>query len=185
MLIQFRDGRANVANEMHNALATADTEAVRNIAHAIKGMAGNLGADSLYSAAEALENSSKNAATSQLEPLAKTFSTALTAILAALEGLDEVDTPAEVKPSSEPVQSGQVQIDTESMTQLLNELAGHLEGFSLETGPLMKTIHERLLTTHAEPALLEMEKHMQGYDFKSSRQALDSLAALLKISLGT
>ena len=147
--------------------------------HSIKGVAGNIGAQSLQRSAEALEQAViAGAPSQQLSPLTTTFTTHLTQLLKALEKVQAVDTPRN-STASEPHHS----IDAKQVRPLLIKLAQHLANSSLEADPVMEAMQKQLQFTQAEPVRQEIEKCMANYDFKSARNHLDILAAVLNISL--
>ena len=136
-----------------------------------------MGAGPLYRAASVLETNIQEGDVLQRPSLVHAFVTALTPIIEALKAWKEVPEP--------PEEISEARIDVEALIPTLNDLAVHLDGFSLETEPLMEILTKRLHATAAAPAFQTMEKHMNQYDFKSARRALDALADHLGISLGT
>lgn len=147
-----------------------------HLVHGIKGVAGNIGAQSLHDAALSLEKAIKKGRKNKLAALNETFVSALTPILEGLQRLEVVDTSS-MNPS-EPVV-----IDSKKMSPMLIQLATHLEEFNLESVPLIDTIHKQLEFSSSAPLCLEMKIHIRNYDFNLARKSLDKLADRLKISL--
>ena len=175
LLVRFRQDQADVASEIDDALDRGDLKSAANLTHALKGVAGNVGAVPLQQAAEALEKAIKDGPPRAWRPEQKSFTTALTSILDGLAHLESVDS----KSNSQPTNNRP--IDTVKLTPLLTELATHLEGFSIETDSLMESIQKLLLNTHATPILQKLLKHMKDYEFDESLKALEELAKLLEI----
>lgn len=178
LLVRFRKDHANMANKIDGALKKGDIETVMRMIHTVKGVSGNIGLLPLHQAAKALEKAVKDGDKSQWESLREKFNEALNLTLSGLDRLKEVDTPLIPSLTLE-----KIPIDTDPIIPLLTDLAVHLEGYSVETHLLMETLKNQLETTHAAPALWEMEKHMNSYDFELARKALDKLADVLEISL--
>lgn len=62
LLDKFKTNQQNVAQKIRDALAASDTKTAEILAHTLRGIAGNLGAEDLQNHAELLENNVKNGA---------------------------------------------------------------------------------------------------------------------------
>ena len=181
LLNRFHEDQAHTLQKMEDALEQGDTKEAMHLAHAIKGVAGNLGAHALHRAAEALETALSTEKPAGLAPMKQAFSEALTPIL---KTLDTMNAPPrmDASPGATPsIQQQQHTIDTEQILPLLLDMATHLENFSLETDETMEHLHKQLVSTQAATAWREVEKHTQQYDFVAARNALDKLATVLGI----
>ena len=180
LLIRFRSDQANVGEKIGDALQKGDTKTAERLAHTIKGVAGNIGAESLASCAEALETALKRGDEGQWHALRERFVAVLSQTFEALAGLEKGE--GDIHPTAPP-SSGPVAVDIDRIIPHLIELAQHLGAFSLETGSLMETLHSQLQETPAAEALQAVEKFMENYDFEGARRQLDELAKLLNVTL--
>lgn len=87
MLRRFRDGQADALNALQQALAAADWELAERLAHTLRSLAANIGAESLAGRAEALETAvrSRSGADVYAQCLAE-LGADLTPLLQALQG---------------------------------------------------------------------------------------------------
>jgi len=69
LLETFRTNQQQVVLEIRKAMAADDTKTAERLAHTLRGIAGTLGAESLQSQAEQLENCFKNGASGDIESL--------------------------------------------------------------------------------------------------------------------
>ena len=81
LLRKFHEKNQRVADDIHDALAQADTTRLGEIAHLLKGMAGNLSANELSTAAEALESAVRNDEKDRIPELAAGLEEALSPVL--------------------------------------------------------------------------------------------------------
>ncbi len=123
ILIKFFRNNRNAVEEMRAALENCDPETAAKLAHTVKGVAGNIGADDLYRAMEAVEFALKKSDLIKVRPLLDEAETHLRAVLDAIRPLSAaaVEDP--------PVESGAPggQIDRNEVGRRLDELAELLE----------------------------------------------------------
>ena len=81
LLRKFHEKNQRIADDIHDALAQADTTRLGEIAHLLKGMAGNLSANELSTAAEALESAVRNEEKDRIPELAAGLEEALSPVL--------------------------------------------------------------------------------------------------------
>jgi PAS domain S-box-containing protein len=98
LLQQFARSHADIAQRLRQQQAEGDLEATRQTAHALKGVAGNLGASALQAAAEALDQALREQAPPERrQALCEALCTQLGLLLAGLHTLPAApspDTPA-------------------------------------------------------------------------------------------
>ena len=180
LLRHFRADQAQVAEKITEALDKGDLKTAVHWVHAVKGVAGNVGAHTLHHTAKTLEEVLKKGMPSDPRVSLEPFMRALTQVLEGLVVLED-DRPSVPAPSeSTPEQGG---ISPEQLVPILTELAGHLDRNSLETDALMTALREPLAATPAAPILREVEAAMENYDFEAAQEALGKWLNALKISL--
>jgi two-component system, sensor histidine kinase and response regulator len=89
LLVQFHQHYAKAASQLEDMLAAKKLEDAAFLAHAVKGAAGNLGADALSAAAGAVEDALRHHRDAELLPRAAAFRNSLDAINAVLAPLDD------------------------------------------------------------------------------------------------
>jgi CheY-like chemotaxis protein len=89
LLVQFHQHYAKAASQLEDMLAAKKVEDAAFLAHAVKGAAGNLGADALSAAAGEVESALRHRRDSELNARAAAFRNALDVVNAALAPLDE------------------------------------------------------------------------------------------------
>jgi two-component system sensor histidine kinase/response regulator len=94
ILLKLRSDFSNASNEIQRFLSVANTVEARRIAHSMKGVAGNLGARDLQSAASDLEALLRDGLEKDVLPAVERFSTALKVVIDGLAVLGEDKTPA-------------------------------------------------------------------------------------------
>ena len=178
LLVRFRKEYAMVGSTMEEALQEGAIKTAEHLAHSVKGIAGSLGAQSVYKAADVLEKAIRGGLSSEQHDALQAFVAVVTPLLQALAKVEEDELPAIIRSPRE-----QAPMDVEALTPLLIELAKHLEGFSLETDAVMAHIHQKLASTSVAPLLREIEKFMECYEFNAARDRLETLANVLNIQL--
>ncbi|MBF0121393.1 MAG: Hpt domain-containing protein [Desulfobacterales bacterium] len=89
LLLKFYHKYNDVEKHICGAIETKDMDKIRELAHMIKGMAGNLGATSLQYAASDLELRVKENPTANLELLFDHFSVAFRQVISVIKEIDE------------------------------------------------------------------------------------------------
>jgi CheY-like chemotaxis protein len=118
LLLKFYEDYPKATAEIETALQDGDRELAQRLAHTVKGVAGNIGASDMQSAAEKVEQAVKQSE-EDLAGLLSDFQQALSAVLDSLAGLS---------PPEEQVVSAAAGEETDPvvLTASLEELAGHL-----------------------------------------------------------
>ena len=91
LLRSFSDEYKRAASEIREALEKNDLQSARELAHSIKGVAGNLSATDLYAAASQLEATIRGNDTDSLQSVVGYFENALNRVLETVENMDKDD----------------------------------------------------------------------------------------------
>ena len=118
LLVKFHDGYAATADEIRKALDDGDQELAVRLAHTVKGVAGNIGADDLQGVAAELEHALRQAQTEGIFELIDRFGRAVDQTRAVVA---PVAAAAAAKEKTPGVVAGDVQ-DPGALTALLKEL---------------------------------------------------------------
>jgi PAS domain S-box-containing protein len=101
---------------------TGDAEQMVSVAHSVKGVAGNLGAQGVFQSAKDLERKARDGV-AETEPLIKEFAHQLELAVAELEQVKQLDPP---EPENDTTESGST-MDREKLMQALEEFSTALE----------------------------------------------------------
>ena len=163
LLSKFRRNYSFVADNIRYALEKEDLETATRLAHTIKGLAGNIGAQDLHLATMDLETALRK----------NVFSKTLDLVLGSIANLEiQEPDPAENRPSA-----GQIPelIDSDRVFFFLNELRQFLEEDDFRAVRSLETFREFLPAGMAGDELADLEKHIEGYAFE---EALETLSAV-------
>jgi len=179
LLKLFMEEHAVALDGIRTFLDSDDLKQARELAHSLKGAAGNLGAQTLQEAAAAMEQALKKEERATLPELmtslAKTYKEAQEAIRDYLDNArpDEAPLPsAEEEPSLGAA-------DLEDIRSLFTEMRGYLSTNNMQALKLFETIQERLAGMREAERLAPLEKSVARLDFRGAIERLDELSAAL------
>jgi HPt (histidine-containing phosphotransfer) domain-containing protein len=154
-------------------------ETATRLAHTVKGVAGNLGAEALYHAAAALEKAIKEGQKETVEHGIEELESQLHVVLRGIQDLEESQTL-----SSQPeAPAAEVAVDKEAVRALLTEIAGLLESDLVEAAARLESLGEHLRHSNLEEAFKRLEKQMGAFDTDGALKSLETMAEALGLSL--
>ncbi len=173
LLSKFHRNHGTVAIDIKNALDKDDTGTATHLAHSIKGLAGNLGANDLHIASANLETDLRLNRTENIPGLINAFSEALDLVLNSITALEpgEPDTAAAGLTAQPAPESS----DCDRAHFLLSELKKFLEKDDFRAVKTLEDLRAALPGGMAEDELADLEKHIEEYAFE---RALESLVAV-------
>jgi len=162
LLVKFAAGQAHFAESFEQARQDhSDAAAATRCAHTLRGVAGNIGATGVASAAAALEQAcAEEAPAETLQPLLEQTLAALEPVLAGLAALTRETAPA----ASTGARGGAPSPEAMAM---LGKLRLLLEDNDAEAGDLLDAVRERLSAEGAElaQALAPVARAIENIDF--------------------
>jgi len=174
LLRQFVEQQGPALSQINDALTNGDPALAERLAHTLKGVAGNIGAKSVHSAAAVLEKVIRSKApAAEVESAKQQVAAALDPLVAGLNaGLGS--------PAAKPAVSTQVPMVDAAKTR---EAAAHLSKLLSEFDPgaadFIDTNRPALQSLFPDDSWAEFEKLVQGYSFADAQarleQALKSL----------
>ncbi|MFH1983371.1 MAG: response regulator [Pseudomonadota bacterium] len=171
---------ADVVTEIKTALQAGNREQVTRIAHAIKGVAGNLGALELYRCAGDLEHWSLHTDAEDHPDCFQAFERDLATVIKAGGSI-------KVKPAGGSAgQSGAgqpVASDSAKARPLMVQLAEFLGEGDAVAVRFIAPLQECLAANEFAEALSQMEAQIRFFDFEEARETLDKIAHSLGVSL--
>ena len=176
LLLKFMQSQAGVVQEIKNAMAEKDLELAERLAHTVKGVAGNIGAENLQAVAEELDADLKQGGGRQFADILTKFKTELEAVLEAIRGMKQLeDSPA--------AQSGEAAPDLDALKPKFKKLAGLLADDDLDAQDVLDELLGEIASGPAYLGLKTLERSLNAYDFDSAKGQLNELAGELGMEL--
>jgi CheY-like chemotaxis protein len=169
LLRQFAAQQADAAEQIAGQLRAGDHTTAERSAHTVKGVAGNLGARSVQSAASELEKALREHADSaQIEVARQRFAAHLDTLMGQLRpALGEEQPAAAALPAA--VEPAHLQPVVAQMLQQLSEFdAAVADGFEAHRG--------LFAALFSAEEFARFEQHLQGYAFAEAQALLESAA---------
>ncbi|MBF0420043.1 MAG: response regulator [Magnetococcales bacterium] len=182
MLGEFYRDYWAICKEIKAALEDDTTwEKAKRLVHSIKGVAGNLSAQSLFQSAKILERVINDGQRHQWPALLAHFEADLNQVLQSTHPLcPKENTPAKNESSQS---TCQIEINRDRVASILVELSNWVRRNDIRSLDYMIPLRELLLGTPATNELDALEKALDHFDFLSARTHLESLALMLQISV--
>jgi two-component system sensor histidine kinase/response regulator len=174
LLRQFAVQQGPAVTEITAALAVGDPALAERIAHTVKGVAANLGAKPLQSAASVLEEIIRHrGSASEIEPALLEISKVLDPLLEDLKKYLPAPESATLPPQSHsPVDPAETRAAAEQLAQLLaNFDSGAVEFIEAKRAALSPLF--------SATRLAEFEKLVQNYDFATAETTLTEIMQIL------
>jgi two-component system sensor histidine kinase/response regulator len=177
LLCKFREGQEKAAQKIRAALHSGDRETAGRLAHTVKGVSGNLGAEGLYRAAAELEKAIKEGK-ENVDPVVAEFSSRLKRVM---EGIELFEANSAGQEAPEP--SRGVPVDREVVTPLLRDMAGLLESDLTEAMNRLEALRRHLAHSSAQEEFKRLEKQVENFDTDGALKSIEAIATVLDIAL--
>jgi len=177
LLCKFREGQENAAAEIRTALESGDRETASRLAHTVKGVSGNLGAESLYRAAAELEKSIKEGK-DRVDPFLTEFGSRLKIVVDGIKVLE-----ANLAGQKEPGTSTGVSVDKEAVKILLQDMARLLESDLTEAMNRLEALRQHLAHSSAHEECRRLEKQVESFDTDGALKSIETIGRVLDIAL--
>jgi len=177
LLHRFRKGQENSLSEIETALRSGDRETARRLAHTVKGVSGNLGAEGLHHAASELEKAIEERREDLDRPLTE-FGSHLKTVVDGLKAMEE---GREGKREPEP--SAEIPVDREAVRLLLQDMARFLESDLTEALKRLEALRRHLMRSFAHEELKLLEKQIESFDTEGAMKSVEAVARVLGVTL--
>jgi len=171
LLRSFAQNRANTADQLQTLLAHAEHEALYQLAHGLKGEAGNLGIDCVRGAADALAMAVRQAESQHLPALTQALAERCRESIGLLAGLQAQASPV----ASDVLVTQPLQI--EDLRSLLKQLEPLLEVKSLGARAVVREVADLLKGTSLANRFADIDQSVATLAYDS---ALSKLQKFLK-----
>ena len=169
LLRQFVDQQASAVEQIQEALLRKEVAVAERLAHTLKGVAGNIGATQVQSAAGALEKAIREGAPAKnVQSAMQQVATALAPVIAEIGAALPATVPETPKPPAtnravDPVESREAAV---KLTTLLSDM----DPAAIEH---METNHAALRPLFADAEWLAFEELVRGYAFADAHAQLE------------
>lgn len=171
LIASFSKDYQNIGRDIRKALQKGNTRLATNLAHSLKGVAGNISARGLYAAAESFETELKNENSEKLEKLLTELELSLGAFLKAAAFFE----PKENEKSEDSVESNRETADC--ILELAELVAKNSPKSEICFGALKKSAGKIV-----QPEILKrLEEEIQIFDFKGAQKTLADIIEDLRI----
>ncbi len=171
LLRQFVDGQADAAEAITEALARGETEAAERRAHTVKGVAGNVGAMDVSTAAAKAERMIKENETQGLEASLATLATEIERASSVLEPVLRTNAGTKEDSSRGPAEK----VDREALHDDLRRLRTLLEDNDSEAVDCLERIRGTVAAVHGADRVTPLEDSVNSFDFEQALAILNTL----------
>jgi len=179
LLSQYRASQEDAVEKIRAALQEGDVETATLLAHTVKGVSGNLGAEALYQVSGALEKAIKEGDEDSLDDRIATFASQLQVVMEGIKAFEKRGA-GEGEPE---IPSGDGTVDREAVKVLLQEMAQLIESDLIEAMNRLEALGDHLRHSQVREAFERLEGYMEGFDTESALKTVDEIAQDLDISL--
>jgi len=177
LLIRFRENNQSTVDGIQSAINIRDYGKIRFLAHALKGVSGNLGMKEVYKNSEILEKKVDDENEDEIMIYWENLSQSLSRISDAIAVFESrLELPIKDTPASRP-------LDLSVLGPGISELAKHLRGNNLGFTDSFQKIRDELALACSPEEFSRLEKSLRNYDFEHALEYLSELAERLKITL--
>ncbi len=175
LLLKFYDNQSRAGADIRSALESGDIDKTIKLVHTLKGVSGNIGAETLHQTAKQLESLLKEGGdTDKVAALVARINGGLDSVLAGIDELREHP--------PEPVTVSTV-IDGETIKPLLRNLKTVLEANSFDTADAMEALAESLKDAERRADMNDLRAAVSNYDFDRALIILDRITTSLNVVL--
>ncbi|SBS28699.1 Signal transduction histidine-protein kinase BarA [Marinomonas aquimarina] len=175
LIQRFIKDQAESAEEIDAAIAAGDLALAERLAHTVKGVAGNLGAEGIQSIAKRLETAIAEQQLDSVAPVLSDFSQQMATLIA---GLLEFESEHELVASSAPSSSASQQQCVTVLTQLrryLEQDDGDAEDCFIENRKMINAVVATDLVT-------QLAEKIENFDYEGALAVLSKIESELPVS---
>jgi HPt (histidine-containing phosphotransfer) domain-containing protein len=173
LLRQVGKSQANFIEEFDAAVNTADWEQVQLLAHSLKGVAGNIGAQALEAACKTLEAEAKEQRT--CDASREVARRAFERVLVSIASLDKTSQKSEeVSPESGSI--NYIAVDKEKLTDLIQQLATLIADYDTGAQELIEAEEPLLIAAGLAAEVKQLTEALEDYDFETAAVVVQEIA---------
>jgi HPt (histidine-containing phosphotransfer) domain-containing protein len=177
LMCKFKESQQKAVAEIRAALHSGDRETAGRLAHTVKGVSGNLGAESLYRAAADLEKAIKEGQ-ENIDSLLTGFGSQLKIVMDGIKVLE-----GSLAAQKEPEPPTSVSVDKGAVKLLLQDMVQLLESDLTEAMSRMEALRRHLADSPAREAFKRLEKQVESFDTDGALKSIETIAKALNIAV--
>jgi len=180
LLLKLAQKYHHVDKDIKKAVQSENLEEAAKLAHMIKGMAGNLGADALQKAAFNLETALSEALTDEINKYLTVFSEVLDQVVTSILDLEN-----ELKGSeTDSYDAEETPVDIEEVRPLLNQIADLIVSDYGEAINQINNLKRILGSSEVKDEFGKLELYLEEFNDSEALNCLHRIAEKLNIALG-
>ncbi len=173
LLADFYQDHKNDAETLKAVLKNNDMKFAQRIAHTLKGVSGNIGAEKLFQASKNLDSSLKKAPHDIDPELLSDFETELAIVIQGLQGSNLIN---KAQPSF--LETGT--LDPNLILPLLDQLATLVENMDVEAEEKVVEIKHQIGASAGSDLVKKLAAEIDNFEFNEAQGTLGDLKAVLK-----
>ncbi|MBF0225165.1 MAG: transporter substrate-binding domain-containing protein [Desulfobacterales bacterium] len=176
LLLKFCNKYNDLGEQIKLAIDSNDMNKAHELSHMIKGMAGNIGAESLYNAAADLDIAIKKKETKDFETLLKKFSSILSQLI---EVIKKIDNSSEFNNSTDKIKSIP-EIDIGSFKKVIDELKKLIMVDYGKAIDQIQQIKQSVKNSEFYEYFEQLEHYIDDFNYDGIAQCLNTIDIVLK-----
>jgi PAS domain S-box-containing protein len=183
LLKKFASNHADSTDQIKSAITSGDWKLAHRLAHTVKGVAGNICAKKLQSAAQDLESSLKHSEQEPGEAAYDAFSSALDEVVNSINTMDGEMEVSQTEKEEKPLDEEPRAVDTATIRSVVLEMTELLADDDLGAADLLEDLKKLLGDTTMGDKMDSLENMIGKYDFESALGMLQEIASSLELAI--
>ncbi|MBF0302976.1 MAG: response regulator [Desulfamplus sp.] len=175
LLLDFVNNYSSVSIEIKELIANGDLHTAERIAHTLKGVGGNLSAGEILNAARELEYEITHQKDGSYDILLSNLDRAMKPVLVGLQSI--------LKSHKKNEEQNELPVDPEKVAPIIIQLNKYLQSNDANSLAAFDSLKEMIGNSTFRDSILNMEKHIDNFDFVPALSALQKIAGDMNISL--
>ncbi len=180
LLKNFAEKYGGITEEIKKALQVSDRAGARSLTHSLKGMAGNLSATALFSAAQALEQAIDTAASDAIGPGVRKLEEEMRRVRMSVQKLEKNRKRGSEDEKMSREDDGP---SLSEITDMLVNLGKLISENDIESEAFFGSVKKHLAGYDVEDETKDLDAQIMGYEFEEAQMTLKRIANVLGISL--
>jgi len=176
LLLQFAEEFGDTEERMRDILDKGDVKAGERLIHTLKGVAGNIGAETLWSVSEAFERAMKCCASDNFQVLMRHFGEAVQQVLESADILRQTRSEESLQVMSD---------EPEKAAPLLIRITKMLCENDLVEEELLAELIRYLGNSIYGETVSRLQEHIERFDYEKALKVINDLARNMNVTLDT
>ncbi len=180
LLVMFMTNHADIISELESAFKENDFKTTKLLAHTLKGVAGNIGADQLQVDSKSLEDTIKDADEVQIKKQLLKLKKSMDIVLSSISDLNRKHSEQIISINEE-----EKTIDSKDLISIFKELMKYLNDSDTQAQETFNQLTSKIKNTNlgSHELIQPIERLIDAYNFETALEKLTKLAGLWEIPL--